>query len=82
MIYCFYKFIIFRFVQILYSLETEHQSLTVVPPGTVDKLLTLEMEPCFCEPSYTNTSHSPGRDRAETIVEPPPPIFTFISQVI
>ena len=80
----FYKIIVqisFRFAQILYSLESKYQPLTVVPPGTVDKLMTMGSSPCFCSPSHTEKPLSPTRDRAETIVEPPPPTFTDITQV-
>ena len=70
-----------RFTRILYGLETQHLPLTIVPPGKIDELSRQEPEPCFCQPPESESSQHFIRERAETLVEPPSPKFTNITEV-
>ena len=71
-----------RFTKILHGLETKELPLTIVPPGKVDEMSREEPETCFCQPPDSEAAQLYSRDRAETLVEPPAPKFTNITEVL
>lgn len=72
--------IIPRFTKIFYGLETQHVPLTIVPLGLAADLNNQDQLACFCNPPDSEAIQN-HRDRAETLVEPPSPKFSDISEV-